>query len=80
VEHQLGHRLLGHLRALGQDADTGPVIVEKLHDVGVGRTHLGVAAFGKASVQHLVPGPERLPQQDRQVLGCVPRGGVRQSA
>ena len=55
-------------------------IVQELHDVPVGRTDLGVAAFGEAPVEHPRSGPERLAQQDREVLGRVSRGGLRQSA
>jgi hypothetical protein len=35
----------------------------------MGRSDVGMSAFGEAPVELLVPDPERLSQQDRQVRG-----------
>ena len=73
VGDELGHRLLADLRALGQDADAGPGVVEELEDAAVGEGHRRVAALGEALDELVAHHAERLAQEDREVLG--PRAG-----
>ena len=80
VGHELGHRLLGHVRALGEDADPRAGVVEVLEDVAVGVPHLRMAALGQPFHQFLVHRAKRLSEQDPQVLLRAPGGGLGKSA
>ena len=53
VGDELAHRLLGHLRPLGQDADPRSLVVDELEHVPVGDAHLGMALLGEALVDVL---------------------------
>ena len=54
VAHQLGHRLLGHLRATSEHADGGAAVIEVLEDGRLGGPHLLVPRGRRAD-----PGPGR---------------------
>jgi hypothetical protein len=79
-QDELGHRLLGHLRALGEHADARAVVVEPLHDLAVGRADLGMTPLREPAMKDQVAGAERLAEEDRQVLGSPPGRGVREVA
>ena len=79
VGDELGHRLLADLCAFGEHAHAGPVVVEELEDVPVREADLRVPALLEPPHELVAHGPERLPQQDRQVLRGPPGGGVGKS-
>ena len=78
VLDQLRHRLLGHPGAQREVADAGTGVVEVLEDIAVRVTDLGVPALREPFDQLLGHRPERLPQQDREVLRLAPGGRVRE--
>jgi hypothetical protein len=75
VGDELGHRLLGHLGALGEHAHARAGVVEVLQDVAVGEADLTVAARREALDQLLGERAEGFAQQDRDVLGPLAGGG-----
>ena len=80
VRDELGHRLLGDARPLGEHADARARVVEVLEDEAVRRPDLLVAGGGEPVDEHVVDDAQRLAQQDGQVLGPAPGAGVGKAA
>ena len=76
VRDELGHRLLRHLRAIGEHAHARAALVEELEHVAVRRAHLRVPALGEALVQARRGDPERLAQEDPEVVGTGALAGA----
>jgi hypothetical protein len=53
VRHQLAHRLLCHLRPLGEHAHAAAGVVEELEDVAVRDAHVSVPGLGEPVVDVL---------------------------
>jgi hypothetical protein len=70
VAHELGHRLLGHLRPVGQGADRGAGVVQVLEHRAVRRPHLGVAPLGEPGQDDAVERHEGLAHQHREREGA----------
>jgi hypothetical protein len=68
VGDELGHRLLGDLRPLGEHAHARAAVVQVLEDVAVSRAHVGVPALREALRKQFRASAKRLPQEDREVL------------
>ena len=79
VGDELRHRLLGHLRAGGEHADARAGVVEELQHVAVRVADLAVAVRRQPLDQLLAERAERLAQQDRDVLGPLAGGGLREA-
>jgi hypothetical protein len=71
---EVGHRLLRHPRPVGEDAHARACVVEELEHGAVGRADLRVPVGGQPHHELVGHRAERLPQQDREVLGRLSCG------
>jgi hypothetical protein len=74
---EFGHRLLGHLRPGGEEADGRSGVVEVLEHCAVRGPYRAVAVFGEPGDHEVVDRHERLPQQDGEVGGAFATGESR---
>ena len=60
VSDELGHGLLGHLRAFGEEADRRARVVQILEDGAVRRAYRGVAPLGEGGEDEIIERHEGL--------------------
>ena len=74
VADELGHGLLGHLRAVGEHAHRRPGVVQVLEHRRVGGAHVPVPPFGEPGDDQVVDRHERLAHEDGEVGGALAAG------